>query len=105
MLTVPSILSRVEKDWPWHGNGPSAPRREMSISGFDENVRLRMLKSIVPRRLDGEDILTGVERNGHWQPSMLENNGVEERGGVWRDGVRARDDRGRLDRFKNVVDN
>ena len=62
MLTVPSILSRVEKDWEWHGNGLSEPRREMSISGLDENDRWRMLRSMVPRRLDGEDILTRIER-------------------------------------------
>ena len=57
MFTVPSILSRLEKDWARHGKGPSAPRRKILISGLDENDRLRILRSIVPRRLDGEDIM------------------------------------------------
>jgi len=63
MLTLPSILSRVENDSARHGNGPSEPRRDMSTSGLDENDSLRMLRSMVPRRLDGEDILTVVERS------------------------------------------
>ena len=32
------------------------------MSGLDEKDMLRMLRSMVPRRLDREDILTQVER-------------------------------------------
>jgi hypothetical protein len=57
-----------------------------------------MLRSIVPRRLDGEDIVTGIER----KESIL--TAFKAEGGVC--GVAERRcERERLGRFKYVVDN